>query len=138
MVTLNNMKIPFSITLSVMMLFQWTYAKNVAELDVSNSDSALMFSAKWLDTPKLYIGLILLTNTTFRFYSIVSLVKKMPQNYEYRAYFLSTNNITKYKSMKSPQNDLLWLPFNLKHYHLICQDLMLYGNNTKPKKHLLL
>jgi len=120
--------------MSVIMLYQCTHAKNIVELEVTNSNSALMFSEKWLCTPTLYIGLILPTETTFRLNAIVSLVKRMVKNYKDRTYFLATNNITRYKSMKSLQNDLLWLPFEFKHYHLDCQVL----NNTKHKKHFLL
>jgi hypothetical protein len=120
------------------MLFHWTYAENVVELDASSSDSALMFSMEWLGTPKLYIGLILPTETTFRIKNIVELVKRMTKNYKDSAYFLATNNITRYKSMTSPQNDLLWLPFEFKDYHLDCQVLSAFGNNRMHKKHILL
>jgi hypothetical protein len=40
--------------------------------------------------------------------------------------------------MTSPQNDLVWLPFEFKEYHLDCQVLNLFSNDTKRKKHFLL
>ena len=131
------MKISFIVTLPLVMLFKWTFAKNVDD-DLSNSDSALKFSEKWLATPKLSVGLILPTKPTFRLHSIVSLAKKMTKNYQNNAYFLATNNITKYKGTKSPQNDLMWLPFEFKHYYLDCQVLTSFSRDRKSKKHILL
>ena len=137
-VALNKMQISFILVLFVLILFQWSDAKNRIELDGFNSDSALMFTKKWIGTPKMYLGLILPTKSKYRINTIVSLLKKMASNHKDITYFLATTNITSYKILKSFQKDLLWLPFEFKHYHLDCQAVTFFGNNMKQRKHFLL
>lgn len=132
------MKSVLFVTLFVIELLAWAYAETADDLGIPHFESALRFSEKWLGTPKLYIEMVLPTNIPFRIKYPINFVKKTANISKDNTYFLITSNMASYKHISSPQPELLWLPYETKHYSMDCHLLNFLSNATRSQIHLLL
>ena len=108
------------------------------KIEMLENEAALHFAYEWLATPKMYFGVILPSKNLFKVHDILTLTKKINSYVEGKsAYFLINSNITKFKTIPHTQKELIWYPFNTRHYDMNCLFLGSPRYDRLYKKHFL-
>ena len=109
-----------------------------SEMDNLANDVALEFAHKWLDSPKLYVDVVLPNKRPLTTRDVVGLLKKINTGHKGRqAYFIFNSNVTIYNTISHTQNELVWFPFDIKRYDLDCRFLDYSRYAKLYKKHFL-
>ena len=131
------MKFSYSLVLVTVVFVSPINAKSIDNLDLFFAESAIRFTEKWLAPSQLYISLILPNRVPFNTRYLLKLTRKLNQVLKRKVYFRMVKNITKYRNIDPPPNELLWYPFETRHYDNICYFLDDSSFSTVMKKHFL-
>ena len=108
----------------------------VKDLDSIVLESAVIFSEKWIKSPKQYVSIILPEYPHSNENEVLKLSDILRRNVKRNAYFLFISDFKEYRNKtKHHQEELLWFPYELGKYELNCQNLGLFSNSILNKKH---
>ena len=124
--------------LYLLVQFECNWAENVANVDMLAFESALLFSQKWLASPKFYISLMLPIKSEYKINDAIKLTKTIFNGLESTPYLLFNLNWNIYNNEQPSQNELQFFPFDVRKYDngSHCMRFM-NKNNTTRQKHFL-
>ena len=108
------------------------------KIEMLENEAAVHFANQWLAIPKMYVGVILPNKYSFKVQNVVKLTKKIAFDGEGKsAYFMIHSNLTIFKTIPHTQKELIWYPFDTKHYDMDCLFLGSPRYDRLYEKHFL-
>ena len=98
--------------------------------DNSFNNLTVKFIDKWLDSSKVYLGLIIPKLDSFYTQDVVKMVKEINTRLRSNKYIMVTNNVTKYRHVRRLDHEISWYPYDFEKYDGRCNFL----NSIKDDK----
>ena len=123
--------------LSLIIILTAASAKHVASATcVFPKELAIEFVERWLNSPKLYVGIVVPNMDPLYSNDIIRFTRKLRSRMKNDAYIRITKNLTKYAFTQHIQNELIWYPYDAGKYDVDQLNGIL--DDRFHKKHFLL